>query len=59
MNATRYWSWSLVWDFILGALSLERGALSLGYLLSLVLLPESFYISKVMMLGGGCVPMVG
>jgi hypothetical protein len=32
---------------------------SLGYLLVLVLLPESFYLEKVMVLGGGCVPMVG
>jgi hypothetical protein len=32
---------------------------SLGYLLVLVLLPESFYLAKVMVLGGGCVPMVG
>jgi hypothetical protein len=47
------------WDFLLGALSLEKGALSLGYLLGLVLLPESFYLSKVTVLGGGCVPMVG
>jgi hypothetical protein len=31
---------------------------SLGYLLVLVLLPESFYLEKVMVLGGGCVPMV-
>jgi hypothetical protein len=59
MTTTRYWSWSLVWDFLLGALSLERGVLSLGYLLGLVLLPESFYLSKVTMLGGGCIPMVG
>jgi hypothetical protein len=32
---------------------------SLGYLLVLVLLPESFYLEKVMVLGGGCMPMVG
>jgi hypothetical protein len=32
---------------------------ALGYLLVLVLLPESFYLAKVMVLGGGCVPMVG
>jgi hypothetical protein len=32
---------------------------SLGYLLVLVLLPESFYLEKVMVLGGGYVPMVG
>jgi hypothetical protein len=43
----------MVWDFLLGALSLERGALSLGYLLGLVLLPELFYLSKVKVLGGG------
>jgi hypothetical protein len=49
----------MVLDFLLGALSLEKGALSLGYLLGLVLLPESFYLSKVTVLGGGCVPMVG
>jgi hypothetical protein len=49
----------VVWDFLLGALSLEKGVPSLGYLLGLVLLPKSFYLSKVMMLGGGCVPMVG
>jgi hypothetical protein len=49
----------MVWDFLLGALSLEKGALSLGYLLGLVLLPESFYLSKVTVLGGGCVLMVG
>jgi hypothetical protein len=29
------------------------------YLLVIVLLPESFYLAKVMVLGGGCVPMVG
>jgi hypothetical protein len=34
-------------------------SLSLGYLLGVVLLPESFYLSKVTVLGGGCVPMVG
>jgi hypothetical protein len=34
-------------------------SLSLGYLLGLVLLPESFYLSKVKVLGGGFVPMVG
>jgi hypothetical protein len=39
MTKTGYWSWALVWEFLLGALSLERGALSLGYLLGLVLLP--------------------
>jgi hypothetical protein len=49
----------VVWDFLLGVLSLEKGVLSLGYLLGLVLLPELFYLSKVTMLGGGCVPMVG
>jgi hypothetical protein len=32
---------------------------SLGYLLVLVLLPESFYLVKVMVLEGDCVPMVG
>jgi hypothetical protein len=32
---------------------------SLGYLLVLVLLPESFYIEKVMVLGGGYVPRIG
>jgi hypothetical protein len=32
---------------------------SLSYLLVLVLLPESFYRAKVMVLGGGCVSMVG
>ena len=32
---------------------------SLGYLLVLVLLPESFYLGKVMVLGGGSMPMVG
>jgi hypothetical protein len=32
---------------------------SLGYLLVLVLLLESFYLAKVMVLGGRCVPMVG
>jgi hypothetical protein len=32
----------------------------LGYLLVLVLLPESFYLAKVKVLAwGGCVPMVG
>jgi hypothetical protein len=29
------------------------------YLLVIVLLPESFYLAKVMVLGGGYVPMVG
>jgi hypothetical protein len=55
MTAVGYWSWSVVWDFLLGALPLEKGALSLslGYLLGLVLLPESFYLSKVTVLGGG------
>jgi hypothetical protein len=46
-------------DFLLGALPLEKGALSLGYLLGLVLLPESFYLSKVTVLEGGCMLMVG
>jgi hypothetical protein len=32
---------------------------SLGYLLILVLLPESFYLAKVMVLRGDCVLMVG
>jgi hypothetical protein len=42
----------VVWDFLLGVLPLEKGcSLSLGYLLGLVLLPESFYLSKVMVLG--------
>jgi hypothetical protein len=41
------------WCVIFG----ERCAL--GYLLVLVLHPESFYLAKVMVLGGGCVPMVG
>jgi hypothetical protein len=53
----------VVWDFQLGALALEKGvlslSLSLGYPLGLVLLPESFYLSKVTVLGGGCMPMVG
>jgi hypothetical protein len=38
---------------------LWRKMCSLGYLLVLVLLPESFYLAKVMVLEGGCVPMVG
>ena len=51
----------MVWDFLLGALPLEKDvlSLSLGYPLGLMLLPESFYLSKVTMLGGGCMPMVG
>ena len=51
----------MVWNFLLGALPLEKGALSLslGYPLGLVLLPESLYLSKVIVLVGGCVPMVG
>jgi hypothetical protein len=32
---------------------------SLGYLLVLVLLPKSFYLEKVMVLGGRSMPMVG
>jgi hypothetical protein len=32
---------------------------SLGYLLVIVLLTESFYLAKVIVLGGGCMPMVG
>jgi hypothetical protein len=32
---------------------------SLGYLLVLVLLSKSFYLEKIMVLRGGCVPMVG
>jgi hypothetical protein len=61
MTTTGYWSWSMVWEFLLGVLPLEKGALSLslGYPLGLVLLPESFYLSKVTVLGGGCMPMVG
>jgi hypothetical protein len=31
---------------------------SLGYVLVLVLLSESFYLEKVMVLVGGCVPIV-
>jgi hypothetical protein len=38
---------------------LLRKMCSLGYLLVLVLLPESLYLAKVMVLEGGCVPMVG
>jgi hypothetical protein len=38
---------------------LWRKIRSLGYLLVLVLLPESFYLAKFMVLGGGCVPMFG
>jgi hypothetical protein len=34
-------------------------SLSFGYFLSLVMFPESFYLSKVTILGGDCVPMVG
>jgi hypothetical protein len=33
--------------------------ISLGYLFVLVMLLESFYIEKVMVLEGGNVPMVG
>jgi hypothetical protein len=32
---------------------------SLAHMLVIVLLRESFYLSKVKVLGGGCVPMVG
>jgi hypothetical protein len=32
---------------------------SSGYLFVIVFLSESFYLEKVMVLGGGCVPMVG
>jgi hypothetical protein len=46
-------------NFMLGALPLDKGALYLSSLLGLILLPESFYRSKVTVLGGGCVPMVG
>jgi hypothetical protein len=38
---------------------LWRKVRSLDHLLVLVLLPKSFYLSKVNVLGGGCVPMVG
>ena len=44
-HAVGYWSWSVVRDFFLGALHLEKGALSLS-------------LSKVTMLEGGCVIMV-
>jgi hypothetical protein len=36
-----------------------RKVRSLGYLLVLVLLLELFSLSKVKVLGGGCMPMVG
>ena len=36
-----------------------RKMCSLGYLLVLVMLLESLYLAKVMMLEGGCVSMVG
>ena len=58
-TAARYWSWSMVWNFLLGALSLEKGVLSLGYPLDIVLLLESFYLSMVTVLRVGCMPMVG
>jgi hypothetical protein len=44
---------------MLGVLCLAKGVLSLGYFLGLMLLLESFYLSKVTVLGGGYVPMVG
>jgi hypothetical protein len=48
----------VVWDFLSGALSLEKGAIS-WLSLVLVLLSELFYLSKAKVLGGHCVPMVG
>jgi hypothetical protein len=59
MTTAGYWSWFMVLDFLLGVLPLDKGVLSLGYLLGMVLLPELFYMSKLMVLGGGCVSMVG
>jgi hypothetical protein len=35
------------WDFLLSALHLEKGVLSLGYLLALVLLSKLFYLSRL------------
>jgi hypothetical protein len=32
---------------------------SLGYMLVLVLLPKSFYLENVMVLKGGCMPIIG
>jgi hypothetical protein len=48
-------------DFLLGALSLEKGALSLlVYLLVLVWLPRIIlFCQRLQVLGGGFVPMVG
>jgi hypothetical protein len=33
--------------------------LSFGYILGVVLLPKSFHLLKVTVLGDGCVPMAG
>jgi hypothetical protein len=57
--ATEYCSCSVALG-IFGLVSyLWRKMCSLGYLLVLVLLLESFYLEKVMVLGSGRVPMVG
>jgi hypothetical protein len=32
MTAARYWSWSMVWDFLLDKIPLEKGVLSFEFL---------------------------
>jgi hypothetical protein len=59
MNVAGYWSLYGLgvssWCTTFG----EMSYLSLGYLLGLVMLPKSFYMSQVMVFGGVYVLMVG
>jgi hypothetical protein len=55
--AVEHCSCSVVFETFCLESYLWRKMCSLGYLLVLVLLPESFYLAKVMVLKGGCVPM--
>ena len=60
MTAARYWSWFVVWNFLLDEIPMEKGLVSFSFLSfgsssSLKII----YLSKVIVLGVGCVSMVG
>jgi hypothetical protein len=57
--AVEYFSYFVVFGAFCLVSYLWRKMRSLGYLLVLVLLPESFYLAKVMVLRGGFLPMFG
>jgi hypothetical protein len=59
MNAVGYWSLYDLGVFAWCTTFGEMSYLSLGYLLGLVILPKSFYMSQVMVFGGVYMLMVG